>query len=326
VALDVPLVDAKGLPRPPLVAIRALNDLLSGAKVWRDAPTLLNVRELAFEKEGLTIIAFWNPVETEREAHLGDGAIVYPPLGAARPHRPGERLRIGPMPLLVLKRDDVVFETQAGLQFYAPGRPERPDSTLPLRADPVTRVLRFRNLSPDETLTDVRVRLLEPLPPGWRVAPLEMRAATLPPREEISQDVLFTLPGGAEERSLDFPIELAFRKGGVERRVRVSRAIEARSAIGIEVVSTPDGANGRKISVRLSNKDARPLSFLARVRLPGLSERVELVGPLEVAESKTLDFTLRDLHLVDPPRRIADVVCEEPGGERARARLTVPLK
>ncbi|HEX7901618.1 MAG TPA: hypothetical protein VF950_27920 [Planctomycetota bacterium] len=326
VALDAPLLDAAGRPRPALVAIRALNDLLSGSKVWRDAPTLLNVRELAFEKEGLTILAFWNPVETEREAHLGDGAIVYPPLGAARPHRPGERLRIGPMPLLVVKRDDVVFETQAGLQFYAPGRPESPDSTLPLRVDPVTRVLRFRNLSPDETLSDVRVRLLEPLPAGWQIRPLEMRAATLPPRAEISQDTLFILPAGAGERSLDLPVELAFRKGGVEQRVRLTRTIEARSAIGIDVVSTPDGAQGRKVSVRFSNKESRPISFLARVRLPGLPERAEPVGPLDVGAVHTLDFTLRDFHLVDPTRRIADVFCEEPGGERARARLTQPLK
>lgn len=322
-ALDVPLVDVQGRPTPALAALRALNDLLSGAKAWRDAPNLLNARELAFEKDGLTILAFWMPAETEREAHLGDGAIVYPPLGAARPHRPGERLRLGPMPLLVVKRDDTVLESQAGLQFYAPGRPGAPDSTLPLRVDPSTRVLRFRNLSPDETLTDVRVRILEPLPEGWAIRPLEMRAAKLAPREEISQDTLFALPPGVEERSIDLPIELAFRKGGVEQRVRISRTIEVRSAIGIEIAATPDGANGRRVSIRLSNASARPLSFMARVRLPGQPERIEPVGPLEPGAVHVLDGAVRDVHLLDPSRPLVEVLCEEQGGERARARAVL---
>ncbi len=326
VPLDVPLVDADGWPLAPLAALRAMNDLLSGARGKPDAPLLLGVQELAFEKDGETLLAFWSDTETVREAHLGDGAIIYPPLGTARPHRPGERLRIGPLPLLVANVDVLALEIQAGLHFYDPRRPDRPDARLSLAADPAPRLLKYRNLSKEETLTDVRIRVVGPFPPGWQLRPADLSAATLAPEEEVAQHVLFILPPGAEEQSRDLGIELSFRRKGVEQNVRVTRTVELRSSIGIEVSAAPDGTTGLRATLRFTNREARPLSFLARVRLPGLAEQELPVGPLEPGASREVDYRIRDAHLVDPTRLFADVIAEERGGERAYARRRVPLR
>ncbi len=326
VPLDHPLVDADGWPRAPLAALRAMNDLLSGARPKRDAPPLLGVRELAFEKDGELLLAFWSEAETEREAHLGDGAIVYPPLGAARPHRPGERLRIGPLPLLVANVDALALETRAGLRLHDPERPDLTDARLPLRIDPATRRLSYRNLSKDEPLADLRIRLVEPLPPGWQIRPAELRAATLAPEQEISQDLLFVLPPGADERPHELQIELAFRRKGVEQTLRLTRTLEVRSAIGIEVSSTPDGATALRVALRFTNRETRPLTFLARVRLPGLPEQELPLGPLEPGAGRDVEWRVRDAHLVDPTRLFADVIAEERGGDRAYARRRVPLR
>ncbi len=326
VPLDLPLVDESGRPTAALAALRAVNDLLSGATVRREALPLLDVRQLVFEKDGAAVVAFWNEVETEREAHLGEDAIVYPPLGAARPHRPGERLAIGPLPLFVTRVDPRTLESQAGLHFYDPRHPGRPESRLPLRFGPTTRRLAFRNLSREDVLTDLTVSLVGSLPPQWQIRPAELRAARLGPGEEVGQDLSFVLPPAAEEQDVDLKLELSYRRGGREERVRVTRRIEARSAVGVDVTSTPDGPTGRRVSIRFTNRESRPLSVIAQVRLPGLPEQQEPIGPLEPGAARTVEYRLRDIPVADPTRLVAEVLCEERGGDRVYARVLVPIR
>jgi hypothetical protein len=326
VPLDVPLLDGAGGPTAAFAALRAVNDLLTGATALREVPPVLDVHALAFEKDGAVLLAFWSDRETEREAHLGEGAIVYPPLGAARLHRPGERLAIGPMPLFVARIDPRTLESQAGLQIQDPRHPGRPASRLPLRFAPAPRLLSFRNLSREDALTDVAVRLLGPLPAGWQVRPAELRAARLGPGEDVAQELLFALPPEAGEQDVDLTLELSFRRRGAEERVRVARRVEVRSAVGVEVTSTPDGPAGRKVSVRFTNREARPLNVLAKVRLPGLPEQEEPIGPLEPGASRAVEYRVPDVRRVDPARLTAEVLCEERGGDRAHARVLVPLR
>lgn len=306
VPIDVPLSQ--------LAALRVANDLLTDARVRSEVLPLLNVQERVFDKEGRLLLVFWNETETEREAHFGAGAVVVPPLGAARPHVPGERLKIGPTPLFVARVDAEILETQSGLQFYDPERPGAPDARIPLGARPVTRLLKYKNLSRDEALTDVRIRLVPPFPPGWQIRPLELRAARIGPLEEATLETLLVLPTGAEEQTRDLSIELAYRKQDVERRALLSRTLEATSVIGIEIQ-----AEGRTLSVRFRNRGSRPLNFLARARLPGLPAREEAVGPLEPGAVRGWDFPAA------PEAGEVEVVAEERGGERAYARKRLAL-
>ena len=134
------------------------------------APDLFpaGVHVAAFRRADSAILAVWSDQEMEIPVTLNDGAKLFPPTGAIRRMRTGERLKIGPLPQFLVGIDPMLLE----MRLHLSG----PD--LPLQLNPTTRTLRLRNPLRTQPLRDVRVKVVE-MPPGWRVSPLAIGAPAL---------------------------------------------------------------------------------------------------------------------------------------------------
>jgi len=320
------LLDADGYPQAALLAVRAANAILSGT-TFRGEMRFLPppARGFLFERDGRVAAAAWCETgEAEIDLDWGEEAEIWPPLGEARPYRPGERLRLGEMPVFLRNVDAGLVETQAGLSFEDPPEGGGGPGRLPLQLDPIRKVLRFRNACPDrEGLTEVRLKI-GGLPEGWKVEPASPGADALGPGGEFSREILFRLPRDASEGSYEIGLELSFRRAGRPRSVRLRRTLEVVPPFGIGVESTSSG-EARRVEVRVTNRSNRAALLQARIRLPGLPERTEPMS-LAASEEGVRSFT------VPPPRegeaagRVVEVLCEECGGTRFHARKVVPLR
>lgn len=326
------LLDADGYPGRGFLAIRAANDVLSGAVPRPHLPPEMGppVRA-AFEKDGKAILVLWTDSgEVEREFNLGAEAEVFPPLGAVRRHVPRERLRVGTMPLFVGKVDPSFLETQLSLRLADPADPAGPGNTLPLRSDPVTRVLKFRNRSKRSEIASLRVKVEDPLPPGWIVRPIEARDLTIPAGKELGHELTFVLPPVEEEGERPLSVELLYTQDGRSQSVREKLAIKVvpQIEIAIQVSDEPGDERAKRVTVRISNATSRKMTLVAAVRLPDRPEQTEPLGTLEPkspAERK-LEYVVRDVRLIDPARLKVDVLCEERGGDRLHSRKSALLR
>ncbi len=326
-----PLVDAAGAPAAGLLALRALNDILAGA---RPRTPLLQlgtpVREFAFEKDGRVLFALWSESgEVEREIQIGAGAAVYPPLGAVRPMAEVERLRLGPVPVFVAGADAFFLESQSSLRLSDPERPADGTVTLPLRADPTRRLISFRNLSEDLEITDVRIRLEPTFPADWIVRPRTLGVERLARRKELSQELSFTLPPGESERDQELRFEIRFQRDGKEHVMQATRIVRLQSPIVVEPRFQPSDSDpdARKVSFKIVNGSADPVNLLLRLRLPGLPEQLVPLGRLlPGAEASTPDYVVSGLTALAPAYRIVDLIGEERGGGRIQFRKTIPLR
>jgi hypothetical protein len=325
VPAEAPLLDDEGAPGPGLLALRVANDLLAGA---RPRSPLLRlgapVREFAFERGRRTVIALWCEYgEIEREIHMGEGAFLHSPLGPVHPLVPAERLRLGAMPVFVSGADAFLLESRSSLRLGSAGSPEVDDPTLPLHADPTIRRVRFRNLYPEGEILDLRIRLRSPPAAGWTLRPSLFRAERLGRGEEFSEELSISLPATEREREEELRFEIRFRKDGKEEVLHSTKVLRLVSPVGIDAVYSPESG---RISFRVANGGARPLSLLLRLRLPGLPEQAEPIGPIPPGEAaSTPGFPIGDVRMLPPEKRVAEVVGEERGGSRLQLRKSIPL-
>ena len=326
------LLDADGYPGPAFLALRAANDVLSGAVPRPDLPPLLGPPvKAAFEKGGRAILVLWSETgDVDREFNLGADAEVLPALGAVRRHVPGERLRAGAMPVFIGKVDPSFLETQLSLRLADPADPSAPGNTLPLRADPVTRILKFRNRSRQSEITNLRVRLEDPLPPDWIVRPIQARDLSIAPGKELNHELTFVLPPTESEGERPLGVELLFTQDGRPQSVRERIAIRVAPQIEISVQVTDDPGidDAKRVSVRVTNATSRKMTLVAAVRLPNRPEQTEPLGTLEPKSpaERTLEYLVRDVRLIDSAALKIEVLCEERGGDRLYARKSAPLK
>jgi hypothetical protein len=332
VPMDSLMLDPQGRPGAALLALRAANETLSGATPRADLPARLGepVR-FAFEKGGMALLALWSDdAEVEQEVHWGEQAEVFEPLGGIRRIRDGERLRVGGFPLFVGNVEIGFLESLTSLELVDPAEPGKPISSLPLRTDPQVRLLRFRNLSPDQEITNLRFRFAGELPANWIVRPVAASVPPLGPQKEMAQELSFTLPPTQEEAKVALSVELTFQQGGRDRMIRRSLPLDLVAQIGIEVDVTPDagGRDARRIRVNVSNRTSRPIHLIASIRIPNQPERTELLGPIAPGfpADRGLEYRVGDVSLLDPSRRRIEILCDERGGERLHARKVIPLK
>lgn len=318
-----PILDADGGPAAGLLAFRSVGNLLAGAKPREGLPLLgAPVREFQFEKDGRILLAVWSedgPVE--REIQMGPGARLHPPLGAERDLASGERLRIGDLPLFIAGADPFLLESQSSLQIS--------DATLPLRADPVLRQLRFRNLSPDRPITDLRIRVEPGYPADWILRPLSVSADRLGPLQEASRDLAFTLPPTETEREQELRFEIRFQRDGREHALQTTRRVRLASPIAVEALArpAPDDPRARLVSLRVTNGTDRAVNLLLRVRYPGLPESLEPLGRLAAgARSETPEVRVSIPAGLPEDRRVVEVLGEESGGDRLQFRKRFPLR
>jgi hypothetical protein len=312
-------LDAEGRPTAALLALRAANDVLANAVPLPD-PGLFppNVHIAAFRKGDSAALALWSETgELEMPVALNEGAKLYPPLGAIRVLRPGERLRLGALPVFITGIDPLLLELRLNLAG--------PD--LPLQLGPSARTLRLRNPSRTQALRDVRVRL-EELPAGWRVTPREISAATLAGDADLSEELQFVLPPSEAERIQELRFEVRFVRNGQERVIRLSRAVRVTSPLGIEtaVVDGPKPGS-KKLTVRITNASDRAMTLAIRARLPQLPEQIELLRNLAPgATSSPFEYVVKDVPLLDPTRLAAEIDVQESVGARAGARKVILLR
>jgi hypothetical protein len=321
VPIEEPLVDGEGWPRPPLLALGNANRLLSGFRPRRDLGSLLKppLRAAAFEKEGRTLLAIWSEAG-EADVDLAADAEIIPLLAPPRRLR---SLRAGPIPFFVRDAD---LLNRLSFQLRDPADPAAAAAELPLGTDPVARTLRMRNPLGDSGIAGIRLRIADPLPPGWEVRPREWLAGRLDPGGEFEAGVSFTLPASEEEGPRDLRVEASFVREGRMELVRRTLPLRVVPGIGVSA-EISDGPPGEKrVSIRISNPALRPMNLVATVRLPNLPEQSVPLGTVQAGRTaEPLDFRVRELRLVDPARRRVEVIVEERGGGRLEVRRLFPL-
>lgn len=319
VTIDRLFVDADGNPTSALLALRATTDVLAGATPLPD-PGLFpaGVRVAAFRKGETAVLALWSESgEIDVPVTLNPGARLYPPLGALRPLRAGERLRLGPLPLFLIGVDPLLLAMRLQLA----------GGDLSLQLNPATRTLRLHNPSRSQPLTEVRVRLLD-MPAGWRISPRAVSAARIAPEGDLAEDLQIVLPAGESERDQELKFEATFVRNGKEQTVLLSRVVRLASAVRIES-SVVDGPRpgSKKVTVRIVNGSDRKMTLAMRARLPHLPEQMELVRDLAPgASSPTFEYVVKDVHLTDPSRLAAEIDVQESVGARASAKKVLSLR
>ncbi len=325
------MLDSDGYPRPTLLALRAANDVLSGAVYRKDVHIFEPpIRDFVFEKDGRYCIVLWSDKgEVEKDLIPGYDAIVYPPLGEVRKSTSGEKHRIGPLPLFIGNVDPQLLETQLSLRFHNPDSPAVADNTLPLRADMTPRLLLMKNHYKDGEISNVQIRVGTPLPPRWTLRPSVVSVSRMAVGEEISREYQFTLPPDEAEGPREIRLEMSFTRGGKEYALQTPRTVVVVSRIEAtaQSVPLPDRPGDRKVTVKVINRSGRPLNLMARIRLPGLPEQIEPLGRIapDASVNRKLEYVVRDIDQVPPERRHAEILCEEFGGDRLHARRIIPL-
>lgn len=312
-----PLTDADGRPTPAWLAHRAVHDVLEGAVSMAD-PGLFppDVRAAAFRKKDSAVLALWCEAgEIELLVTFNEGARLYPPLGAIRPLRTAERLRLGSMPVFIVDVDPMLLEMRLTLS----------GGDLPLQLHPTSRTLRLHNPSRTQPLRDVRVRI-DGIPAGWRLTPQAVSVPVVAPESDLVEEIQFALPSSERERLQELRFDVAFLRNGKEHSVRLTRQVRLRSVITIDASVADGPASGsKKLAIRITNASDRPMTLALRARLPQLPEQNELLRHLAPgATSAPFTFVVKDVPLLDPAHVAAEIDVQESVG--ARARKVVSLR
>jgi hypothetical protein len=298
---------------------RALEDVLEGATPMA-APAFFpaGVRVAAFRKSTSVVLAIWTDgAPMEIPVTLNDGATLYPPLGATRKLRPGDRIAVGPVPIFLTGIDPLLLEVRLAIG----------GGDLPLQLNPAARTLTFHNPSRSEPLRNVRIRL-EDLPAGWRVSPREVSAPAVGPDGDLVEDLQFVIPAAERERLQELRFEVSFLRGGKEHVVRVSRAVRLTPVLTIDgaVVDGPRPGS-KKVTVRIANASDRSMTLAMRARIPQHPEQTELLRDLAPgATSAPFTWVVKDVPLLDPTHLTAEIDVQEAVGARAAARRLLPLR
>ncbi len=303
--LDRLFIDADGQPTAAYFSLRTIDRALMGARAIPD-PGLFpaNVRVAAFHKGSTVQFALWSESgDTEIPLFLNEEARVQPLRSAARPAVPGERLRIGAMPVWILDVDPILTELRLELST----------STLALQLNPGRLKIQLRNMSRVESASNV-VLALDDIP-GWRLSPRQFKAATLAPGAAMSEDLDLGLPPSESERVQELRFDLRFSIRGRERQLRVARRIQLKPSMSVDAV-----VKDKTLSFRIVNDSDHPMTLSLRARIPGLAERIELLRDLPPGgRSAPYTFAVGDA-------ASAELLLQEAGGDRAYLRRTLPLK
>ena len=303
--LDRLFVDADGQPTAAYFALRTVDRVLDGARAIPD-PGLFpaSVRVAAYHKGSSVLFALWSENgETELTLFLNEEARVQPALSAARPAAPGDRLKVGAMPVFLLDVDPIL--TDLRLELSA--------AQLPLQLSPTRLKLQLRNLSRLEAASGLTVSLEDV--PGWRLTPRQFKSATLAPGATLAEDLDLALPPSETERVQVLRFDIRFNSRGRERQLRIARQVRLYSPIGIDAA-----VKDKTLTFRVLNDSDHPMTLSLRTRIAGLAERIELIRDLPPGgRSAAFTFAVADA-------ASAELLLQEAGGSRAYLRRILPLK
>jgi hypothetical protein len=313
------VTDPDGHPTRWWLAQQTMQQALDGAVPVADPGFFPSgVRVAAFRKADSAQLALWSDSgDLDLPLSLNDGASLWPPFGARRPLKPGEIVRLGPVPVFIVGIDPLLFDLRLTIAA----------DELPLQRNPSTRTLRLHNPYRGQTLRDLQVRL-EDVPAGWRVSPLRFSAASLAGDGDLTEELQFTLPPGETERAQPLRFEVSFQKGGREQVTHLLRSVRLIPALRIDAsVTEAPQPQARRVSVRVVNASDRAMTVVLRARLPFLPEQMELLRSLAPgATSAPFDYVVKDVHLIDPAHLHAEIEVQESVGGRAAASRKIPIR
>ena len=304
------MFDGSGFPRDSFLALRAANDVLSGAVARPDPQSPLI--QAAFDKAGEMVLVLW----TEGPAAVltlpwGDRAEVYDPWAGIRRVGPEEPLKVTDSPLFVGRVDGALLTAWSGLRFEG--------GTLPMRRGPVSGSIRFRPPATREAGGDMRFSIRAP--DGWVVRPAESVFSGSSGRD-ASQDLTFLLPADEKAGRREMEVVVTYSEGDRRRTLRKTIPLQVTSPIEIKGDAT-DSPDGKKVSLRIANGLSREVTLVSTVRLPHLPERLEFLGTLPAGgTSRILEYVVK---AADPLDRV-EVLVEERTGERHFARAVISLR
>jgi hypothetical protein len=313
------LADGEGRPTRWWLAQETMNDALDGAVPAAD-PGLVapDVRVAAFRKADSALLALWSDSgDRELPLSLNEGASLWLPFGPRHRLQPGERIRVGLIPVFIVGIDPLLFDLRLTIG----------DGVLPLQRNPSTKTLRLHHPYRGQTLRELRVRL-EEVPEGWRVSPRSVWAASLAGDGDLREDIEFTLPPAEIERDQALRFEVAFQKGGREQVTHLTRMLHLSPALRIDaVVSDGPQPESRRVTVQVVNASDRSLTVVLRARLPFLPEQIELLKSIAPGSaSASFEYVVKDIHLIDPTRLEVQIDVQESVGGRAAASRRVPIR
>lgn len=322
------LLDADGFPAAGALAVRTVNDVLSGAVLVKGRHLLPPpIRDLVFLKGGTMTLALWSESGTVPvDAFFGYQARIVDPLGATRAIEPGAKFEVGSVPLFVVGIDPLLLETQVSVQFHAREKGEPRDATIPLRLDPPVKLLRLKNHFPDD-LRNVSYRIADPLPAGWTVAPRENKISLLKAGEIFQTEVTVTIPPSEQEGTREIAIDLTFVKkeaGDLKTyTLRVRRALTLTAELAVVPVVERIDDDLRRMRLFVRNRSDHTVNLGGWVRIPGQPDRKVSLGGLK----KDTD---EEIHLLEYSAsrlrgRSVEVLLEEKGGKRILLNKRIPL-
>lgn len=298
-------MDSEGQPTAAYFARKIIDQVLLGAEPMAD-PGLFpaDVQVAAFRKGASIILVLRSDKEVDVAVPFADGRLLQPAWVVARDLRPGERLKVTPMPQLLLDVDPLLTELRLDLSA----------TRLPLQLSPSRLTLGLRNRSTVGTPRDLTVTLDE-IPAGWRASNRRFRVATLAPGAVHEETLDLIVPPTETERTVDLKFTLTFTLQGREVSLQTVKSMALQSPIRIEWTITP----AKLLSIRVVNTTDHAMTLSLRSRVPGLAERLELIRDLGAgSKSKAFEFP------VGGPGN-AEIYAQEAGGDRALSRRLIPL-
>lgn len=296
------MLDSDGYPLAPALAFRVANDILSGAKYQKEFQLFpLPIRHFVYEKDGRTIVALWSeggavPID----AFFGYGARLVDPLGGSRLIEPGTSFEVRDLPLFVIGADTLLLKMQLSAQLHRRpvGNEKEPpvDSTLPLQADTPVRILRLTNYFAED-LTDVTMKILDPIPTGWKISPREDRIAKIAAGGRYERELQITLPPNELEGTRELVFELGFDRvlPGQEKAKRftmkVRRPVTLVSDVIVVETSTDDPddpKNYKRVDLKVVNNSKNSVSMTGLLQIEGSRELKISFGGLPSQESTDL--------------------------------------
>jgi hypothetical protein len=324
------IIDSDGFPTATALAMRVVNDLLSGATLQKNQHLFVPpIRDFVFEKNGKWFVALWSNRGSQTiQTFLGHKAQLWDPLGTRAPFGSPGKTQVDHLPLFITDLDPYLLKTILTLQFHPEDVGQPPDATLPMVTDPIVKRLQFTNHYPTD-LVGVRIRINQPLPDGWDLRPLEIQAPRLSKETTFSSPLSFRLPQTERAGQRKLRITLTFfRSDDQDRpfRITTERALLVTPQIFIKETIAPVGRNPnrKRVIIRIENRSGRHVNLRGVLRVPGRPDRPLLIGDFRDESARELD----PIEVSVPPgskARAIEIQLYEMGGKRTFINKTIRL-
>lgn len=328
--LSESILDSSSYPAYLFAVLRTVNDVLSDVEPI-DVGAIFKspVVSHAFLKKSTNevIIALWRENEEEKdeeeEIYLGSTLKLIESSGAKTIVVPGDKIRIGKMPVFLVGIHPRIMQLLNGLNLYDSEKSDKPLTALPMKTGVISNYLKFANRL-GEDISNLRISIID-YPRQWNISGKYLIHSKLSKNESVSKKIDIKISRQDEPGPYELLFELSYLVNGKSHTVKLSRVLELKPMIEI-LTHYEDVRDAKKVRINLRNNTNRRVDLQVTIRLPGLREqRVNISGfsPGEWSQGP-LEFTVTNLHK-DEKKRLLEVLVEEPKGERLFSSKIEPI-